>query len=161
MDGDHDLDTCYNVTQLTVRQLFLQLDDQRVDLRGLILKPNMVLPGLASAKQVSIEEGAKATVTCLLSSVPTTVAGVAFLSGGQSPEVATAHLNAMHVNFEKVLPWALTFSFSRAIQDPVMDCWKGKPENVQAAQKILYHRMKLDTLARLGEYTPQQEKEPA
>ena len=158
MDGDHDIDRCFSVTQTVLKSLFDQLADQRVDLRGLILKPNMVLPSLKSAKQVSIDEGASATITCLLSAVPVTVPGIAFLSGGQSPEVATAHLNAMHVLYGKLLPWALTFSFSRAIQDPVLDYWKGKDENVEKAQQILHERIILSSLARKGEYTPEIEK---
>jgi len=161
MEGDHDLETCLTVTQAVQRELFVQLEDQRVDLRGLILKPNMILPGLESATPASTDEVARATVTCLLGSVPTSVAGIAFLSGGQSPRAATEHLNAMHVQYDKILPWPLTFSFSRAIQDPELACWKGKAENVQAAQQILYERMRLNDLARKGEYKPELEKEYA
>jgi fructose-bisphosphate aldolase class I len=161
MEGDHDLETCFTVTQAVQKELFVQLEDQRVDLRGLILKPNMILPGLESKTQASTDEVARATVTCLLGSVPTNVAGVAFLSGGQSPRAATEHLNAMHVQYDKILPWPLTFSFSRAIQDPELHCWKGKAENVQAAQQILYERMMLNDLARKGEYKPELEKEYA
>jgi fructose-bisphosphate aldolase class I len=152
MDGPHDIDLCFAVTKNVLTQLFIELNDQRVDLRGLILKPNMVLPGNESVRQVSAEAVAKATVTCLLSTVPTTVPGIAFLSGGQSPEVATEHLNAMHVLYGDILPWALTFSFSRAIQDPELHYWKGKEENRAHAQHILYERMLLNSLARKGEY---------
>jgi fructose-bisphosphate aldolase, class I len=161
MDGDHDIDRCFSVTQSVIKSLFERLADQRVDLRGLILKPNMVLPSLTSQKQVGVDEAASATITCLLSAVPITVPGVAFLSGGQSPELATARLNAMHVLYGKLLPWALTFSFSRAIQDPVLDYWRGKEENVKKAQKILYERMLMNSLARKGEYSPEKEKEYA
>jgi fructose-bisphosphate aldolase class I len=159
MDGQHDIELCFAVTKSVLQELFMQLDDQRVDLRGLILKPNMVLPGKDSTKQVGIDEAAKATVTCLLESVPAAVPGIAFLSGGQSPQDATAHLNAMHVLYRDILPWALTFSFSRAIQDPELDCWKGREENVKEAQQILYDRMLLNTLARKGEYNPRLEKQ--
>jgi fructose-bisphosphate aldolase class I len=154
MDGRHDIDLCFAVTQNVLTQLFIELNDQRVDLRGLILKPNMVVPGNESTRQVSAEAVAKATVTCLLSTVPRTVPGIAFLSGGQSPETATEHLNAMHVLYGDILPWALTFSFSRAIQDPELHYWKGKEENIQGAQHILYERMLLSSLARKGEYKP-------
>ncbi|HET6254738.1 MAG TPA: class I fructose-bisphosphate aldolase [Puia sp.] len=154
MDGRHDIELCFAVTKNVLTQLFIELNDQRVDLRGLILKPNMVLPGKESVRQVSVEAVAKATVTCLLSTVPETVPGIAFLSGGQSPEAATGHLNAMHSLYGDLLPWALTFSFSRAIQDPELHYWKGKEENTKEAQHILYERMLLNTLARKGEYKP-------
>jgi fructose-bisphosphate aldolase class I len=161
MDGDHDIDRCFQVTQDVLKALFVQLAEQRVDLRGLILKPNMVLPSLGSQKQVGIDEAASATITCLLSAVPVIVPGIAFLSGGQSPELATARLNAMHVLYGKLLPWALTFSYSRAIQDPVLDCWRGKDENVETAQRILHERILMNSLARKGEYSPEKEKEYA
>jgi fructose-bisphosphate aldolase class I len=159
MDGQHDIELCFAVTKSVLQELFMQLDDQRVDLRGLILKPNMVLPGKDSTKQAGIDEVAKATVTCLLESVPAAVPGIAFLSGGQSPQDATAHLNAMHVLYHDILPWALTFSFSRAIQDPELHCWHGREENVKEAQQILYERMLLNSLARKGEYNPEREKQ--
>jgi len=159
MDGTHDLKRCYDVTQKTLHVLFEQLFDQNVNLHALILKPNMVLPGMSNPKEVSIDTAAEATVTCLLESVPAEVPGIAFLSGGQSPQQATAHLNAMHANFKGKLPWALTFSFSRAIQQPALELWKGKDENVKAAQQMLYHRACLDNLARKGEYSPAMEKD--
>jgi fructose-bisphosphate aldolase class I len=158
MDGDHSIKKCAKVTEKVLDVLFKQLKTQRVDLRGLILKPNMVLPGKDSTKQVDVNKVAKATVTCLLKTVPATVPGIAFLSGGQSPELATAHLNAMHVKYEKKMPWALTFSFSRAIQQPSLDLWKGKDENVKEAQKLLFERASLDNAARRGDYTPEMEK---
>lgn len=157
MDGDHGIKKCFEVTTKVLHELFKQLKVQQVDLRGIILKPNMILPGLASEKQASVEKVAKATVTCLLNSVPAAVPGIAFLSGGQSAELATAHLNAMHVKFKDKLPWALTFSFARAIQQPAMEIWKGKDENVEAAQQMLYHRASLDNAARRGEYNPEME----
>jgi len=158
MDGSHNLKKCFDVTQRVQHVLFDQLFAQNVNLQHVILKPNMVLPGLSSPKQADVETVAEATVTCLLQSVPAAVPGIAFLSGGQSPEMATAHLNAMHVQYRGKLPWALTFSFARAIQEPAMELWKGKDENVKAAQQMLYHRASLDNAARRGEYTPEMEK---
>lgn len=157
MDGSHNLKKCFDVTDNVLHVLFDQLYAQNVNLQGLILKPNMILPGLSSPKQADIETVAEATVTCLLQSVPAAVPGIAFLSGGQSPEMATAHLNAMHVKYKDKLPWALTFSFARAIQQPALEIWKGKEENVQAAQKMLYKRASLDNAARRGEYSPDME----
>jgi fructose-bisphosphate aldolase class I len=158
MDGAHDLKKCFDVTQKTLHVLFDQLYAQNVNLHGLVLKPNMILPGLSSAKKASIDQVAEATVTCLLQSVPAAVPGIAFLSGGQTPQEATAHLNAMHVKYKGKLPWALTFSFARAIQQPALDIWKGKDENVKAAQKMLYYRASLDDAARRGEYNKSMEK---
>ncbi|MDB5140559.1 MAG: fda [Mucilaginibacter sp.] len=159
MDGSHDLKRCFDVTENVQHVLFDQLFAQNVNLHALILKPNMVLPGLSSPKQVSIDKVAEATVTCLLQSVPAAVPGVAFLSGGQSAEMATAHLNTMHVKYKGKLPWALTFSFARAIQQPALETWKGEDENVEKAQKILVHRASLDNAARRGEYKSEMEKD--
>jgi fructose-bisphosphate aldolase class I len=158
MDGTHDLKKCFDCTEKVQHVLFDQLFAQKVDLEALILKPNMVIPGLSCPKQADVDKVAEATVTCLLQSVPAAVPGVAFLSGGQSPEKATAHLNAMHVNYKGKLPWALTFSFSRAIQQPALEIWKGKDENVTVAQQMLYHRASLDCAARRGEYSLEMEK---
>jgi fructose-bisphosphate aldolase class I len=159
MDGPHDLKKCFDVTIRVQHVLFDQLFAQKVNLKWVILKPNMVLPGLSNPKPASIDKVAEATVTCLLQSVPAAVPGVAFLSGGQSAEAATAHLNAMHVKFKGKLPWALTFSFARAIQQPALEIWKGKDENAKAAQKMLVHRASLDNAARRGEYTPEMEQD--
>jgi len=158
MDGTHDLKRCFDVTTKVQHVLFDQLFAQNVNLKWLILKPNMVLPGLSNPKPAAVDKVAEATVNCLLQSVPAMVPGVAFLSGGQSAELATAHLNAMHVKFKSKLPWALTFSFARAIQQPALEIWKGRDENVPAAQKMLYHRASLDNAARRGEYTPEMER---
>jgi fructose-bisphosphate aldolase class I len=158
MDGSHDLKKCFDVTTKVLHVLFDQLFTQNVNLQAVILKPNMVLPGLSCARQASIDNVAEATISCLLQSVPPAVPGVAFLSGGQSPEMATAHLNAMHVKYKGKLPWALTFSFARAIQEPALELWKGKDENVKIAQQMLYHRASLDNAARRGEYKPGMEK---
>ena len=118
----------------------------------MILKPNMVLPGLTCPKQRSVDEVAEATVKCLLRAVPAAIQGIAFLSGGQSGEMASARLNAMNVRFRSRLPWALAFSFARAIQQPAFEIWQGKEENVTVAQKALYHRAMCNRAARRGEY---------
>ena len=152
MDGDHTLETCGEVTERVLRAVFKELYSQRVKLEGLILKPNMVLPGSACPKQETVDEVADATVRCLLRAVPAAVAGVAFLSGGQTGELASARLNAMNVRFKSRLPWALAFSFGRAIQEPALEIWHGDQSNVQAAQQALYHRARCNRAARLGEY---------
>jgi fructose-bisphosphate aldolase class I len=123
-----------------------------VQLEGLILKPNMVLPGLTCPTQETVDEVADATVKCLFRAVPAAVPGIMFLSGGQSPELASARLNAMNVRFKSRLPWALAFSFARAIQQPALEIWRGKQANVSAAQKALYHRARCNRAARRGEY---------
>lgn len=158
MDGDHTLEQCAQITEATLYTVFSQLYRQRVLLEGMILKPNMVLPGRDCPSQARVEEVADATVSCLLRAVPAAVPGVAFLSGGQSAELASAHLNAMHVRWRAKMPWVLTFSFSRAIQQPALDTWKGKEANKAAAQKILYHRARCNGMARRGEYSPDMEK---
>jgi len=161
MDGDHSLKKCAKVTTKVLDVLFKQLERQRVNLQATILKPNMVLPGTRNSKPVSVEKAAKTTVEVLMKSVPATLAGIAFLSGGQSPEEATAHLNEMHVKYKGKLPWPLTFSFARAIQQPAMDIWRGDDKNVKAAQKLLYKRASLDNAARRGEYKPEMEEKGA
>jgi len=124
----------------------------------MILKPNMVLPGLTCPKQESVDEVADATVKCLLRTVPAAVPGIAFLSGGQSAELASARLNAMNVRFTSKMPWALTFSFSRAIQQPALEIWRGEETDVMAAQQALYHRASCNRAARRGEYTAAMER---
>lgn len=158
MDGDHTLEQCFGVTKNVLHTLFNQLYTQRVNLQALILKPNMIVPGIACSQQVDVNTVADATVQCLLQSVPAAIAGIAFLSGGQSPQMATAHLNAMHVKYKGKLPWPLTFSFARAIQQPALQIWKGDDDNVEAAQKMLYYRSSLDDAARKGEYKPDMEQ---
>lgn len=158
MDGDHTLERCCEVTEKVIRSLFNQLYIQRVILEGTILKPNMMLPGSNCPQQRSVDEIADATVRSLLRTVPAAVPGIMFLSGGQSAELASAHLNAMNVRFKSQLPWALSFSFARAIQQPALEIWKGNEANVSAAQKALYHRAKCNQAARLGEYIPAMEK---
>jgi fructose-bisphosphate aldolase, class I len=160
MDGKHTLARCAEVTEEALVMLFGQLFTQRVDLRATILKPSMVLPGKECPTQESVDEVADATVKCLLKAVPNAVPGVAFLSGGQSAELASQRLNAMNVRFKTRMPWALTFSYSRAVQQPALDAWAGKDENVAAAQKALYHRAKCNSAARRGEYTAEMESQP-
>ncbi|MBL4678930.1 MAG: fructose-bisphosphate aldolase class I [Mucilaginibacter sp.] len=159
MDGDHSLQRCLEVTTEVLHAVFNALYEQHVAFEGMILKPNMVLPGSQAANQSSAKEIADATVQCFLRTVPAAVPGIAFLSGGQDAELATERLNAMHVQYDNVMPWALTFSFSRAIQQPALDKWAGDDANVTEAQKLLVNRARLNNLARRGEYTPQMENE--
>lgn len=159
MDGDHTLERCAEVTERTQHALFAQLIAQGVLLEGIILKPNMVLPGLKCPHQNTNEEIADATVQCLLRTVPAAVPGVAFLSGGQSGELASARLSAMNARFKGRLPWAVAFSFARAIQEPAMQIWHGESANISAAQKALVHRARCNAAARRGEYTPAMEKQ--
>jgi len=140
MDGDHGIQRCYWATELALHAVFHALFAQRVDLTGVLLKPNMVLPGADSAEKDSVQEVALATVQCLLASVPAAVPGIAFLSGGQTPELATAHLKAMNQGRHGTLPWPLTFSFSRALQGPVLPLWRGMAGNVAKAQQALLER---------------------
>ena len=158
MDGSHSVEQCFEVTEEVLRTVFAQLYKQRVTLEGVILKPNMVLPGLTCQKQESVEEVADLTVECLLRAVPAAVPGIAFLSGGQSGELASSRLNAMNVRFKSRLPWELTFSFSRAIQQSALEIWHGEEANVAAAQKALYHRAHCNRTARHGKYNEAMEK---
>jgi len=153
MDGDHTMARCSEVTEDVVRAVFHQLYVQRVMLEGVILKPNMVVPGQDSPRQESVDEVADATVQCLLRCVPAAVPGVAFLSGGQSAQAASARLNSMNARYRQRLPWALTFSFARAIQQPAMELWRGQDSNVPSAQKALVHRARCNQAARRGEYS--------
>ena len=178
MDGDHSLERCLKVTEEVLRNVFIQLNCQRVLLEGMILKPNMVLPGLtcppheevaevgAGEQQFQVrlkdrqpdelqaaDEVADTTVQCLLRTVPAAVPGIAFLSGGQSAELASARLNSMNVRFKSRLPWELSFSFARAIQQPALEIWRGQEANVKAAQQALLHRARCNRAARRGEYT--------
>jgi fructose-bisphosphate aldolase class I len=153
MDGAHTLERCAEVTKCVLRTVFENLYVQGVILEGVILKPNMVLPGLLCRRQTSVAEVADATVSCLLRTVPAAVAAVAFLSGGQTAELASARLNAMNVRFKSRLPWALAFSFARAIQQPALEIWHGHAANVPAAQAALVHRAECNRAARRGEYS--------
>ena len=152
MDGEHTLDRCCKVTEEVLRTVFSQLYKQGVMLEGMILKPNMVLPGSECARQETVNEVADATVRCLLRAVPAAVPGIAFLSGGQSGELASARLNAMNSRFRSRLPWAVAFSFARAIQQPALEIWRGAEANVPSAQQALIHRARCNRAARRGEY---------
>jgi fructose-bisphosphate aldolase class I len=153
MDGDHTLARCTQITEEVLRAVFEQLYLQRVALEGMILKPNMVVSGLACSAQATVDEVADATVKCLLRAVPAAVPGIAFLSGGQPSELASARLNAMNDRFKTRAPWALAFSFARAIQQPALEIWRGEKANVPAAQLALFHRADCNRAARRGEYT--------
>jgi len=157
MEGSHDLQQCFGVTREVLHSVFDALYRQRVVLEGMILKPNMVIPGLDAPFQAAADEVAEGTIKCLRQNVPAAVAGIAFLSGGQSGELAAAHLNAMHVSHSSVLPWPLTFSFARAIQQPAMEIWGGMENNIDAAQQALYHRAGCAYSARQGEYSTKME----
>ncbi len=152
MDGTHTLKQCCEVTAEVLRTVFNQLYTQGVMFEGMLLKPNMILPGLTCSTQESVDEVADSTVKCLLRTVPAAVPGIMFLSGGQSCELASARLNAMNARFKSELPWALSFSFARAIQQPALEIWQGKEGNILAAQQALYHRVKCNQAARRGEY---------
>ncbi len=158
MDGEHSLEQCFIVTEKVLRSVFNQLYMQRVMLEGLLLKPNMVVPGLNCPKQESVDEVADLTVQCLLRAVPAAVSGVAFLSGGQSSELASERLNAMNSRFKSRLPWALAFSFARALQQPALEIWRGVEANIPAAQQALSHRARCNWAARRGEYSLAMEK---
>ena len=158
MEGDHTLERCRQVTEEVLRNVFIQINCQRVLLEGMILKPNMVLPGLACPTQESVDEVAKITVKSLWRTVPAAVPGIAFLSGGQSAELASARLNLMNLRFKSQLPWALSFSFARAIQQPALEIWRGEESNVEGAQQALLHRARYNRAARRGEYTASMEK---
>jgi len=161
MTGGHTLQRCAQVTAQVLHEVFAQLHVQNVLLEGLLLKPNMVLPGLDSTQPDSaadVNDVADATVTCLLRAVPAAVPGVALLSGGQSADLASARLNAMNRRFKMRMPWALTFSFARAIQQPALEVWRGDPKKVPQAQRALQHRAVCNRAARRGEYTPQTEQ---
>ncbi|WP_306015291.1 class I fructose-bisphosphate aldolase [Oceanicaulis sp. MMSF_3324] len=155
MDGDHSIERCYEVTEFTLKRLYAELFDQGVILEGTVLKPNMIVPGKKCADQASREEVAEMTVQCLLNTVPAAVPGIAFLSGGQSDEDATAHLNLMNEGFD--LPWPLTFSYGRALQAAPLKAWNGS--NVEAGQKAFNHRARMNGLAALGEWNEGLESE--
>jgi len=159
MDGDHDIDRCYDVTQRVLNKTFQELRVQRVALEGMILKPNMAISGKKCAKQASVEEVAEKTIRLLKACVPAAVPGVAFLSGGQSDEAATAHLNAM--NRSGGLPWRLTFSYGRALQAAPQKAWSGKADNVAAGQRAFTHRARMNSLATSGEWQPDLEQKKA
>jgi fructose-bisphosphate aldolase class I len=157
MDGGHDIDTCFSVTEWVLRTVYNELFEARVALEGTVLKPNMVIPGKKSSKRASVAEVAAKTVQVLKACVPATVPGIAFLSGGQSDEEATAHLDA--INRIGDLPWPVTFSYGRALQAAPQKAWSGKSENVPSAQRAFAHRARMNGLAAKGEWSADLEKE--
>jgi fructose-bisphosphate aldolase class I len=159
MDGDHDIARCEVVTARTLRAVFDELFRQRVDLEGMLLKPNMVISGLECPAQASVETVAERTVHCFRRVVPAAVPGIVFLSGGQSSRVATAHLNAMNALGGQ--PWELSFSYGRALQEDTLKAWGGKADQVGPAQKVFHHRARCNGTARFGEYTESMEAEAA
>jgi fructose-bisphosphate aldolase, class I len=161
-DGDHSIERCYETTEQVLHIVFNQLYAQKVALEFMILKPNMVMPGKECSKQADVAQVAEATVTCLLRAVPAAVRGVAFLSGGQSCALASAHLNEMNVKYGSRLPWPLTFSYARAIQQPALQLWQGLDANKKVAQEALLYRAKCNRAARQGKYSEEMEMaEPA
>jgi len=158
MEGQHTLGRCFEVTEEVLHTVFNELHLARVMLEGIILKPNMVLPGLTCPQQEDINTVADRTMQCFLRAVPAAVPGIAFLSGGQPFELASARLNAMNVKYKAKSPWPIAFSFSRAIQEPALKFWQGREENVKAAQQALYHRAQCNSAARAGLYSAAMEK---
>ncbi len=160
LDGNHSIERCFEVTEATLRALFASLYQQRVLLEGTILKASMVLSGKNASSRAGVESVAEQTLSCLKRSVPAALAGVVFLSGGQTPQEATAHLNAMNAMADD-LPWKLSFSYSRALQEPALKTWAGKAANGKSAQDALYRRAKLNSAASLGKYSEAMEKQAA
>ena len=158
MDGDHDIDDSFVVTEEVLHTVFFQLYSQGVQYEQMILKPNMVLSGYDAKDRANVDEVADATLQCFARTVPTAVPGIAFLSGGQSDEDATAHLNKMNQMLDENKPWNLSFSYGRALQQPALKTWLGKSENVSAAQDAFMHRAKLNSLATMGKYSEDMEK---
>ena len=156
LDGDHNIDRCDQVTEATLARVFSALHEHRVRLESIILKPSMVVSGTDCPEQAGVEEVAARTVHCFLRSVPAAVPGIAFLSGGQTSEQATAHLNAMNAMFDS-LPWELSFSYGRALQDIPLRVWAGYADNVPAAQRAFYHRAQCNGVARNGKYSQDME----
>ena len=159
MDGDNDIDRCYEVTEWVLKETFQELYYGRVALEGMVLKPNMAIAGKKSRKRAGVEEVAEKTVKLLKACVPAAIPGIAFLSGGQSDEEATAHLDAM--NRIGNLPWKLTFSYGRALQHAPQTAWSGRAENVAAAQRAFAHRARMNGLATLGQWKSDLEKKAA
>ncbi len=160
MDGDHSIERCYEVTELTQRIVFHQLKNQGVLLQGMVLKPSMVISGVSAKNRADTNTVAEQTIRCLMNTVPAAVPGIAFLSGGQSDEEASAHLNAMN-SLGIQLPWALTFSYGRALQQTAMQTWNGDSANVNKAQQALLWRARCNGSAALGKYSDAMEKQAA
>jgi fructose-bisphosphate aldolase, class I len=156
-DGTHTIEQSAKATGRVLQAVYTELHDQRVDVRGTLLKPNMVLSGYEASDRAGVEDVADATLELFYKHVPAAVPGIVFLSGGQTDEDATAHLNAMNANGPH--PWQLSFSYGRALQAPALKAWGGKPKNVEAGQRAYYHRAKMNGAARTGMYAPEMEKE--
>jgi fructose-bisphosphate aldolase, class I len=159
IDGDHSIDRCFEVTARTLQVVFRQLRLQRVVLEQMILKPSMVIAGSSHANPSTPEAVADMTIKCLRDKVPSGVPGIAFLSGGQTNEQSSQHLNLMNQKYASSNPWQVTFSYARAIQQPALECWRGKDANISAAQQLLCYRAKLNSAASKGEYTADLEKQ--
>lgn len=157
MTGSHTIEKCSEITEKTLRILFSELYKQRVDLKGIVLKPNMILPGKDHSKQANAQTVADHTLNCLVKSVPVAVPGIAFLSGGQSGKQASETLNALHSKLKSPLPWALTFSYGRALQYPAIEIWDGKRGNIMEAQQALLHRCLCNNAANRGSYNTEME----
>jgi fructose-bisphosphate aldolase, class I len=160
IDGDHSIERCYEVTEWTLHETFDEVHEHGVELSGLLLKPNMVISGKNAPEQAGVEQVARATVECLLRTVPPAVPGIVFLSGGQTDLQATQHLNSMNSLYEG-LPWELSFSYARALQGQPMELWGGSTDKVEAAQKAFAHRAKMNSAARNGRYSEKLEQEAA
>ena len=155
MDGNHTIERCGEITAEVLARVYAELAGHRVRLEGTLLKPNMVIPGKKCPAQAEVSRVAEETVRTLLRTVPAAVPGIVFLSGGQTPRQATEHLNAMNAMGRH--PWELSFSYGRALQDPVLKAWKGEPGNLRAAQAAFLHRARLNGAARSGSYAPEME----
>ena len=156
IDGTHSIDTCYKVTERVLKAVFEALKRENVMLEFTILKPSMVISGKEANNRANVDEVTRKTVKCLKATVPPELPSINFLSGGQTPQEATAHLNRMHTLNEK-LPWYVSFSYARALQDPALKSWQGKDENIHAAQQAFLKRAKLNSLATMGKYTEDME----
>lgn len=155
MNGTHSIEECEEATETTLSTVFYELLAHRILLEGIVVKPSMVLSGTECPVQAGVEEVAEATIRCFRRTIPASVPGIAFLSGGQSPELSTAHLNAMNVMGPQ--PWEISFSYGRALQDPARAVWKGEEANRKLAQEVFYHRTKCNGAARFGKYSPEME----
>ena len=156
MDGPHTIERCGEITGQILHAVFNALYDQRISLEGMLLKPNMVISGKECSEQASVQDVAQATLQCLSRHVPAAVPGIVFLSGGQHDRLATAHLNAIN-QLPSPKPWKISFSYGRALQDPALEAWHGKAENIQAGQQALYHRAKCNSAANFGKYAEEME----
>ena len=157
MDGNHDVEKCEEVTYSVLKELFIKLEAHRIDVRGMLLKPNMVIDGKENSQNSTPSQISESTLRCFKNVVPADLPGIVFLSGGQSPTEASMNLNEM--NKEKSVNWELSFSYGRALQEPVLNAWQGKTENIKSAQDAFYQRAKMNSLARKGEYGKEMENE--